>query len=104
MSQSANPLPHVATSHFEAAHIVDAACGVSGQVVPHAPQFLTSLVVSTSQPLAGLLSQSANPGSHLATVQFELTQAAVPCAALHFMPQEPQLLTSLVVAISQPSP
>ena len=45
--------------------------------VPQALQLAGSVSKLTSQPLAGLLSQSAQLASHLATVQVLLVQSAV---------------------------
>jgi len=45
--------------------------------VPQALQLPASVSKLTSQPLAGLLSQSAQLASHLATVQALLVQSAV---------------------------
>jgi hypothetical protein len=45
--------------------------------VPQALQLPASVSKLTSQPLAGLLSQSAQLASHLATVQVLLVQSAV---------------------------
>lgn len=71
--------------------------------LPQAPQLLLSLVILTSQPSAGLLLQSANPVVHDAMAQLELLHTGVALTKAHFVPQRPQLLTSLVVLISQPS-
>jgi len=72
------------------------------QMLPQAPQLLTSLVVLVSQPLAALPSQLAQPALHEPMAQALPTQVEVACAALHTLPQELQLLTSLVVLTSQP--
>jgi hypothetical protein len=74
------------------------------QASPQPLQFFGSLVVLTSQPFAGFPSQSAVP----ATLQFEtahvpLVQTSTPVVIEHAWAQEPQLLVSLEVLISQPS-
>jgi hypothetical protein len=54
-----------------------------------------------SQPLSGLLSQSALAPVQLG-VQTPPTQGLVPPAAVQTVPQEPQLLTSVALVLSQP--
>lgn len=67
-SQSANPALHAAIAHFEAAHVSVALFVLQGR--PQPPQLLALVVVLTSQPLAGLPSQSAVPAVvHADTVQ-----------------------------------
>ena len=56
----------------------------------------------TSQPLAGLLSQSAKPELRLATLHVAFEHEAVPLFAEQTLLQAPQLLTLLVRLVSQP--
>jgi hypothetical protein len=72
------------------------------QPCPHAPQLFASLVVSTSQPVDGSLSQSAKPVAQDEIAQFDAVHVAVAWARVQTLPQLPQWLTSLVVLISQP--
>jgi hypothetical protein len=72
------------------------------QACPQVAQLFASLVVSTSQPVAGSLSQSAKPEAHDEIAQFDALQVAVAWARVQALPQLPQWLTSLVVLISQP--
>jgi hypothetical protein len=70
--------------------------------VPQPPQLLAEVRVSTSQPLAGLLSQSAKPGSHTAEHE-EPVQVLVWCGpAAQRRPHEPQFIGSVAGADSQP--
>jgi hypothetical protein len=93
----------VLATHCAAATSSAAPPHVASQILPHAPQLFVSLVVLTSQPLAGFPSQSAKPGLQLATVQAELEHPAVPFAIAHTLPQLPQSLGLFCVLISQPS-
>lgn len=70
---------------------------------PHDPQLLTLVLVSTSQPLAVTPSQLPHPGRHEATVQALLTQLSLALGRSQAWPHDPQLLTLLLVSISQPS-
>jgi hypothetical protein len=67
-------------------------------VVLHAtlqpPQFAMSAVVDFSQPLFGLLSQSANPVAQLG-LQAPPLHAVVPWLFVQLVPQPPQFATSL---------
>lgn len=73
-----------------------------GQRFPQAPQLFGSLCELTSQPSATTPLQSRKPALQVAIVQVPLTQAAVPLAAVHLIPQPPQLFTSLPTLTSQP--
>jgi hypothetical protein len=68
------------------------------QWFPQKPQLLASLVQLTSQPLAGLPSQSLKLGSQAAIWQVLLTHVAEALGRLQTWPQPPQLLTSLEVS------
>lgn len=53
------------------------------QVIEHEPQWLGSLVRSTSHPFAGFMSQSAKPVLHEATVHAPIAHPAVALASEH---------------------
>lgn len=72
--------------------------------LPQPPQLPALVFTLTSQPLAGLPSQSAKPALQLAMSQTPATQLEVPLAATHSFPQVPQLLGSVFLLTSQPSP
>jgi hypothetical protein len=72
-SQFKKPIAHVSTLQLPLTHML-VACA-SMQAFMHMPQLSTSPCVSTSQPLAAIMSQSANPAEQLPT-------AHLP--ALHF--------------------
>jgi len=75
-----------------------------GQTTPQLPQFTLSLVVFTSQPLPGALSQFAKPGLHT-KLHWLLEHIGVAFwAGAHTVPQLPQLLASEVGFTSQPLP
>ncbi len=73
------------------------------QTFPQAPQLLLSVRRLVSQPSAGLVLQSANPELQLAITQVPLEQAMVALAPEQTWPQLPQLLTLLLMLVSQPS-
>jgi hypothetical protein len=56
-----------------------------------------------SQPSAALLLQFANPLLHDAIVQLPETQAPAAFGGLQICPQAPQLLTSVLVSVHEPS-
>src|SRR5262245_26362899 len=72
--------------------------------LPHAPQLAMSVVVSTSHPLPGCLSQSLNPALHTPSVQLPALQVATALAKAHALPHAPQLATSALVSSSHPLP
>jgi hypothetical protein len=74
----------------------------AAHTVPQAPQLVAVFVRLTSQPLAGEPSQSPSPGAQLEMPQVPFTQFGVPPTAEQTLPQVPQLLTSELLAISQP--
>src|SRR6185437_2785467 len=71
------------------------------QAVPHEPQWLTLDVVSVSQPLSALPSQSPKPPLQLG-LQAPATQGFVPLSAVHAELHVPQLLASVSRLVSQP--
>jgi hypothetical protein len=73
------------------------------QTWPHVPQLFESPAVEVSHPVAGFMSQSVKPGSHVPTAHRPFTHIAVPLAMLHFTLQPPQLFGSFWVSVSQPS-
>jgi hypothetical protein len=95
-SQSRKPRAQVATAQAPAAQ-VEVALG-SAQVRPQAPQLVTLVWVSSSQPLAGLPSQSAKPAAQRTTVQTPPAQPlAATLASAHTAPHAPQLAGSMAV-------
>lgn len=99
-SQSPKPTTHDENPHAPATHVGAALLGA--HVALHAPQWLSDVRVSTSQPLAAIRSQSAKPGLHAPTVQIPPTQRPVPLAAVQRDPQAPQCCASVIVFVSQP--
>lgn len=91
-SQSAHPVEQAATAHCPEVQ-VEVALG-STQAAPHAPQLVTEVCRSTSQPSAATALQLAYPASQAATVHAPLTQASVAWARLHTTPQAPQFAGS----------
>jgi hypothetical protein len=73
------------------------------QALLQAPQWVAEVGKLVSQPSDGSLLQSAQSVWQVAIVQMLFVQAAVACARVQTLPQVPQLLTSVVVATSQPS-
>jgi len=78
------------------------ALGSEAHRAPHAPQWDTAVVVSTSQPLLALPSQSAYPVAQRATVHRPPSQAAVALGGAHAARQAPQWGTLVAVSTSQP--
>jgi hypothetical protein len=72
------------------------------QTWPQPPQSFTVVPVLTSQPLAGLPSQSAKPGLHDPTVHAPAAHPADPLATEQTRPQEPQSPGLVFVLTSQP--
>jgi hypothetical protein len=100
-SQSAKPARHAPPPHTPAAQ---RACWlpVIAQAVPHTPQFVAELAVSTSQPLPATPSQLPKPAAQ-ARAHAPSTQAgaALVCDG-HRLPQRPQLVAALRRSVSQP--
>jgi len=99
-SQSPNGGVHDAIRQTPATH-VDVALG-SVQAVLHAPQFIGLLRVSTSQPFAGLASQSANPALHAPITHAPETQLAEAFENEHARPHAPQWAALDESCASQP--
>lgn len=76
-----------------------AAAFANEQAVPHAPQLLTLVAVSTSQPSIDWRLQSRRVPMHELTWQLPLTHSAPP---VHEVPQVPQCAASDRVFTSQP--
>jgi hypothetical protein len=100
LSQSAKPELQVSMTHMPIEHLLVAFASV--QAFMHEPQWLTSVFLSTSQPLAALPSQSAKPIAHVSTLQTPFEHTLVACGSMHTFVHEPQLLTSFSVSTSQP--
>jgi hypothetical protein len=71
------------------------------QAAPQAPQLAVLVASVTSHPLVGLLSQLPKPLLQLCTPQVLDAQRGVPLAAVQVLPQKPQLVSELVVSVSQ---
>lgn len=72
--------------------------------LPHMPQFVALFVVFSSQPSAGLLLQSAKPGSHDPIPHALPVQVADALAGTgHALPQAPQWDVFDCVSTSHPS-
>jgi hypothetical protein len=77
-------------------------CVPVGQTLPQAPQLLESVFVFVSQPVAARLSQLAK-GAVQTKPQAPPLQVVVAFARVgQTLPQAPQLLTSVLVFVSQP--
>jgi hypothetical protein len=77
----------------------------AGQTRPQPPQFWRLVLVFTSQPLLMAPSQSPVPATQAPMAHTPATQMRDPAVGVgHTLPQVAQLLTSLCVTISQPSP
>ena len=87
--------------HAPAVHAA-VAPGLAGHATPHAPQWLTLLVRLTSQPLAGLRSQSAKPGPQTKAHEPAAQTAVALAPAEHEAPHEPQFEGSLLVLTHPP--
>jgi hypothetical protein len=68
----------------------------------HIPQLARSVCRFTSQPFAGLRSQSAKPALHEAMVHAPAVQPAVALGSEHTRPHIPQLLTLVVTSTHVP--
>jgi hypothetical protein len=99
--QSAYPALQLPISHVPAVQLSLALGRL--QTVPQPPQWFGLVLVLISQPSAGELLQSAYPELQLEIWHEPPEQLAEAFARLHTVPQPPQLLTSVLVLISQPS-
>ncbi len=68
----------------------------------HIPQLARSVCRFTSQPFAGLRSQSAKPALHVAIAHAPAAQLAVALGSEHTRPHIPQLLTLVVTSTHVP--
>jgi hypothetical protein len=84
-------------THCPAAQVVPAA-----HARPHAPQWLASVAVLTSQPLAALPSQLAKEPLQPTTAHCPPAHMAVALARLHGLLHDPQWASELPVGTSQP--
>jgi hypothetical protein len=76
---------------------------VGADGVEHAPQFVLSLRVSTSQPFAAFPSQSAKPLLQLPSPHTPVVHTAEAFANAQRIPHPPQFITSLLrTSVSQP--
>lgn len=71
---------------------------------PHTPQWSGSVLRFRSQPLSGLLSQSANPLSQDSTLHSPATQVPVAFAGSQALSQNPQSEREVWVFVLQPVP
>src|SRR5437868_6036612 len=60
--------------------------------LPQLPQLVPLALTSTSQPVAGFLSQSANPGRHESRVHMLLTHEVLALGMLHCGQVQPPLV------------
>lgn len=97
-SQSAKPALHVG-EHAPETHAVWPFGLV--QALPQPPQLLTLWSRLTSQPFAGLVSQSAYPALHEVTTHCPALQAEPAFDRLQTLPQYPQLFGSDSTLVSQ---
>jgi hypothetical protein len=100
-SQSAKPAAQVKAQAPTAQDTV--ALALAAHAIPHAPQCATLVRVSTSQPLAAVVSQSPKPGSQLATPHAPAAQAPVALGGAQAIPHAPQWATLTRVS-TQPPP
>jgi hypothetical protein len=98
-SQLPKPALHVGTQP-PAVHVVDPFALV--QLVPQVPQLPVDVFRFASQPLVTFASQLPKPVLQ-AMAQAPSAQLRVPFVLLQALPQEPQLVTEVLVATSQPS-
>jgi hypothetical protein len=94
--QRAWPIGHAA--HAPAVH----SCAIE-QTVPQPPQFAGSLAVAASQPFAAFMSQFAKPMLQAPSPHAPAAHAAAALAgAAQLRPHIPQLVTVVLVLVSQP--
>ena len=102
-SQSAKPALQV-NPHAPAAHVT-VAFALAAHARPQPPQWSTLVTVFVSHPVIRLPSQSAVPAAQLPTEQMPAMHVRVPLGGVgQTLRHTPQLLTSLTVPTSQPSP
>ena len=100
LSQSAKPGRHAPMTHIPAAHAAVALARL--QTIPHAPQLMGEALMFVSQPLTGLLSQSAKPGAHDATPHIPFAQTPAPLAITHGWLHAPHAAIVDERSVSQP--
>ncbi len=101
MSQSAKPGSQVKPQAPAAQ--VDIALALAGHALPQVPQCARVVRVSTSQPLAALMSQLPKPSEHEATEHAPTLHTGEPLLIVQLIPQPPQLPV-LVRMSTQPPP
>ena len=74
----------------------------AAQARPQAPQLVLSERVSTSQPSAGLVLQSAKPAVQAVIAHVPAVQADTALARTHARPHAPQLVALALRSVSQP--
>ncbi len=99
--QLPKPVLH-AMAHAPPVHDVDA-LGRAGHAAAQAPQLLTLVARSVSQPLVATPSQSPRPVLQRKPQVDEAQVVVAPVRAGQALRQAPQLATSVVLLISQPS-
>ena len=101
-SQSAKPAAQAPIAQAPIAQVGVALA--KAQRMPQPPQLAMSAArTATSQPLAGMPSQSAKPGAQLPTTQALLTQAwTLTLGSRHSVAQSPQWVGSFVVETQAP--
>jgi hypothetical protein len=100
LSQLAKPTSQVATLQRPA---VQRPVPLAGRhTVPHVPQLVALVCASTSQPLAGFMSQSRKPAAQVYVHVPLLHDATALGRAAHARPQVPQCATELRTSASQP--
>ncbi len=100
MSQSAKPALQAARAQAPATH--DALALLNAHTFPQAPQFEVLVRVAASQPLAGLLSQSAKPALHAPTAHRPAAQSGVAFCAEHALRHAPQFAALVPRSVSHP--
>ncbi len=102
-SQLAKPALHAPREHEPATHTVPAFANCVGEhAVLHPPQWLGSLEIADSHPLALDPSQLPYPGSHAPIAQAPPAQPALACAKPHAVEQAPHRAGSAVRFASHP--
>jgi len=101
VSQLPKPALHVLSEHVLAVQTAEAFA--YEHAVPHAPQLLTLFVRLVSHPFTGLLSQSPRPAEHVVVMQTPDEQPGAPPIPTQTFPHEPQLVTLVLMLVSQPS-
>lgn len=91
--QSAKPGSHT-TPQLPIVQTPVAFGGSSAQARVQLPHRMRSDETSASQPLLGMPSQSAKPGSHRTSVHVRVAQLSTAPGRLHSTPQPPQLPSS----------